>query len=104
MDDLIGGAGEAVVGIVVGCALFALAMRSPLMRWCVTVTILLAWFALGVLLPAGFAVVHLNRGSLALAAICVATVVAMGLLWRALGWPLLLRCWRVRLLYWKLWE
>lgn len=104
IDDWFTGSGTVFVGLAVGSLLLAMAYKSPLLRWCTTVAVLLVWLALGVLLPAACVWVHVGRGAYALAVMCVITAVLVGLAWRALGWPVLRRAWALRSVYWKAWE
>lgn len=103
MDELTAGAGSIVIAIAAGWGLLALAMRSPALRWGTTVAMLLAWLAMSLGSFAG-AVVHGGRGD----AVGVVASVVLGLfftvLWRALGWPVLVRYWQVRSQYARWWE
>lgn len=104
MDELTAGAGSIVIGIAVGCALAALAVRSPALRWCTAVLVLLAWLAMSTLAPAVAAVLHLARGDLGIGLLCVALAAGLGWLWVLLGWPPLRRYWTLRRQWATGWE
>lgn len=104
MDDASIAVGQMVIGIAATAALVALALRSPLFRWCAVVGLMLVWLAFAVLLPAGMGLAQAARGDYALAAMSLTAAAVLGVFWRVIGWSVLLRSWRLRSVYWHLWR